>query len=104
MKPRPKCPTCGKGVGRRATQQIEVVIPEGQKPVFMLSNSHPHVTKEWSYGCGVNEQSVRVVKHIREIWDGESFYLPKSRPWCSTPCALKFARAAYNNGWRGEVK
>jgi hypothetical protein len=33
-------------------------------------------------------------------WDGESYWLKYGGQFCSTPCAIKFAKAAHKAGYR----
>lgn len=92
MKQRPKCPLCGKAYGSRRTEVRSQTIPKGESPVWERTNLTVVRTDSYPYGNGV--------RHTQTLWDGESFYLPKSRPFCTSTCAMAYARAAYAKGFR----
>lgn len=98
MRQRPKCPCCGKGVGQRRTEQQEVMMQDHKPPVWEATNGIVVSTNFIPYGSDAHGRPL--TKHIRTVWDGESFYLGKYQPFCTGTCAIKFARAAYAKGWR----
>ena len=93
MKPRPKCLLCGKAYGSRRTEVRFQTIPKGESPVWGPTNLT--VVRSDSYPYDDNG-----IRHTQTLWDGESFYYPAARPFCTSACATAFARAAYAKGFR----
>lgn len=67
-------------------------LPEGESPVWEPTNLTVVRAKSYPYGNRVH--------HTQTLWDGESYYYPAARPFCTSKCAIAFARKAYAKGFR----
>ena len=93
----PPCACCGKGIGTRLLEeQRQMLTAADGKPQPYRGNGLLVEEELYSYGDRNGQPAAMLV---RRVWDGETF-AAKFRPFCSSTCALIFARAAYKAGWR----
>jgi endogenous inhibitor of DNA gyrase (YacG/DUF329 family) len=108
MRHRYDCPTCGKPAPKLSTTVWVERDPGNYGPDTpwtrtIIANPRPHSME----GCRrlTNRTVISVAYSMRgEVtrfgeWDGESYWHPHE-PFCTTGCALAFARAAYKTGHR----
>ena len=121
---RPRCPTCDKPAPaltcvvwvERADTSEEIrrnqaamsgrltrhIYPE--EPLRTIGECRRHsnqhvVSVTYAHSEQIGEDRVRGRVRRFGVWDGRSYWHAQ-HPFCSNPCAVKFARATYEAGYR----
>lgn len=96
---RPVCVHCGTPYGIRATEPTYFVCSAKEPTPPYTGNQKVTRERHWiPSGSG----SISGIKYSigdrvvqRDLWDGHTYIGVKARPFCTTRCALSYARKAY---------
>jgi hypothetical protein len=107
MKLRPKCVHCGAGYGTRAVTEAVIVWHKGEPRPPYRGNGRVIKDREHHGPRALLERTLGRPTvptddyAFLDIWDGETFWHGRARPFCSSTCAIEYARQAYLKNKRG---
>ncbi len=97
--PRPRCVCCDNPYGSRITKDKHIVLTATDLPPEEYRSNEPVYVVEQSLDHWGDRSGQPAARVSYRLWDGVSFTAPYA-PFCSTVCAVAFAKRAYKEGFR----